>query len=276
MGFFKRYNPVVLFEMLMSIIVFGMIFIHPVYIASSLIAGAALYIVLNGVRAVKMILRIFPFAIMVALINPIFNTAGTRILFTYAGGRSYTLEALLYGVCIAGMLMLMICWCGCLGNIMTSERISYILNGKLLTFSMIFTMILNLIPHLKRKSDSVKGARSAIGKSGGRQEMALRLGILTGAALEESVMRADSMKCRGYGAGKRTNFHIYKFRRSDGLWLIYINAVIALIIICTVFGGAAAQFIPEINIAGASAYTGVGILAYIALLSTPFIMKIID
>ena len=46
-------------------------------------------------------------------------------------------------------------------------------------------------------------------------------------ALETSIDTADAMKARGYGKGKRTNYHNFKFEARDALlvtWIVILSA----------------------------------------------------
>ena len=80
---------------------------------------------------------------------------------------------------------------------------------------MLFRSVLRMIPAFTRKARQIILARRAIGK-GAEEKLtekakngAAILSALTDWALEGSIITADSMRSRGYGTGKRTNFQIY-------------------------------------------------------------------
>ena len=106
----------------------------------------------------------------------------------------------------------------------------------------------------------ISSARKAIGKtadSGSRKESVKNgmtvLSALTDWALEGSIITADSMRCRGYGAAKRTNFQIYRMTTRD--WVLL--ALILLFGAFTMLGEKSAEFIPALQIAPIDWHFGV-------------------
>ena len=86
--------------------------------------------------------------------------------------------------------------------------------------------------------------------------------------LEGSVITADSMRCRGYGAeGRRTTFQIYRFTGRDRLIAALILAALAAAIYAAAGGSARAAFIPAIAIARVAGFRPIlGLVSYAALL----------
>ncbi len=62
---------------------------------------------------------------MIAIANPLFNHRGSTALF-YIGLNPVTLEALLYGVCSAGMLISVFIWFRCYLSLMTNDKFLYL------------------------------------------------------------------------------------------------------------------------------------------------------
>ena len=115
-------------------------------------------------------------------------------------------------------------------------------------------MVLRMIPGFMRKAVQLSGARTCIGKglgeSSSKKEKLLGgmtlLSALTDWALEGSVVTADSMRARGYGAAKRTNFQIYRMTVRD--WVLM--GLILLLAAAVLLGGSkTAEFIPALEIA---------------------------
>ena len=94
---------------------------------------------------------------------------------------------------------------------------------------------------------------------------------MSGWALEGSVITADSMRCRGYGApGKRTSFQIYRFTGRDRFITGLILAALAAAIYAAAGGSARAAFIPAIAIARVAGFRPIlGLASYAALLLIP-------
>lgn len=93
------------------------------------------------------------------------------------------------------------------------------------------------------------------------------LSALTDWALEGSIVTADSMRARGYGAAKRSSFQIY--RRTARDWAL-IGLMLLLATLVLLLGGTAAEFTPELAIAEPTW----GLAAYAAYLLIPTALQI--
>ena len=249
---FSRCHPVVNFLYFVLAIGFGVVIQHPAYMLAAVIGAAAYYLLLKGKKGIKTILLLLPVFLVIALVNPVFNTLGETQLFLLFG-RPYTWEALLYGLVVGGIFVVMMLWFGCYNVVLTSDKFTSLFGNLIPSLSLLLVMVLRMIPNLMRKAVQLSGARRSIGKgveSGSTKEKVLGgmtvLSALTDWALEGSVVTADSMRSRGYGAAKRTNFQIYRMSRLD--WsLLGITLLLAAAVI---FGGAkTAEFIPALQIA---------------------------
>ena len=148
----------------------------------------------------------------VTLINPLLNTQGSRVLFTYMGGRPYTAEALFYGMALAAMFAAVVLWFSCYNVVMTSDKFIHMFGRMAPSVSLILTMVLRLVPGYRRRLRQISTARRCIGMAGGstagppgrrermRNGMA-EVSALTSWAFESGIVTADSMRGRGYGSG---------------------------------------------------------------------------
>ena len=107
---FAGYHPAIGFIFFISAIVTGMFFVHPVFLGVSIVASALYYLLLTGRRGIKFLYSMLFLFIAISLINPLFNTLGETVLFTYFGGRCFTLEALMYGFATSGMFLSVLLW----------------------------------------------------------------------------------------------------------------------------------------------------------------------
>ena len=97
---FSKLHPAVNLLFFIGAIAFGVLLQHPVYLLAGIFASGVYYLILNGRKGIKNILLMIPLFIFVTLFNPIVNTRGVTVLFSYLD-RPYTLEALIYGVAVA-------------------------------------------------------------------------------------------------------------------------------------------------------------------------------
>ena len=279
--YFSKLHPVIGFGFFMLAICFSVLVQHPAYLAASVICALCLNITLSGRKAVKSFLTILPFWVFLSAINPLFNTLGERVLFTYVG-RPYTLEALLYGMVISGMFVAMLQWFSAYNAVMTEDKFTYLFGSLAPSLSLLLTTVLRMIPNLMRKAGQIMDARKCIGmgaaENASNKEKIMDgmtiLSVLTAWALEGSVVTADSMNSRGYGTAKRSCYHSYSFKEAD---IIISSVFVILCIIAAIFvfsGSGTATYTPIMEITPITGGNLMGFLAYILFLLAPTILNL--
>lgn len=270
---FSTCHPATNFLFFVGAIGFSVVIRHPLYVLTSLICAVLYSVQLTGRKAWRMLVGILPLGILVALVNPLFNTQGQTPLFTVFS-RPYTLEALLYGAVIGAMLVLMMVWFSCYSAVLTSDKFTSLFASLIPALSMLLVMVLRLIPSLMRKAQQIALARRSIGKGvgeGSEKKEKLTAGMqvlsaLTDWALEGSIVTADSMRARGYGTAKRSSFQIYRMSLRDG-GILALMAVLCVAVI--VIGGTSAEFTPQLTLARPT----LGLVAYTVFLLIPSAMN---
>lgn len=236
---FSRYHPLTNFLYFAAVIGFSVVIRSPYYICVSVLDGAVYYMLLYGRKALTRLGVFIPMFLVVAAINPLFNTNGDTVLFQ-AFGHPYTLEALIYGCLIAGMLVGMLLWFGCYSAVLTSDKFVALFGGQIPSLSLLLVMVLRLIPSFMRKARQIMGARKCIGKGVGDQATFRQkldsgmksLSALTDWALEGSITTADSMRSRGYGGPKRTHYQPFRLTAQD-VGLLFTIALISAGVLLT-------------------------------------------
>lgn len=249
---FSQYHPLVNFLYFVGVILFSVVIQHPAYLAVSVIAGLIYYLILKGRKALPLILGLIPVFLVIAAVNPIFNTLGNTVLFSIIS-RPYTLEALLHGMAMGGIFAAMMLWFGCYSEVLTSDKFTSLFGRIIPSLSLLLVMVLRLIPNLMRKARQITAARVCIGKglrkeAGKKEQLTSGVAILSGLtdwALEGSIVTADSMRARGYGSSKRTTYQQYRLRTRDLVMLSICAVLILFIIVC---GGIDAQYTPDVII----------------------------
>lgn len=279
---FSAYSPIINFIFYIGAIICGMFFIHPAFLVCAVILSAAYYLTIRGSRGIKIVLGMIPVWIALAVINPLVNTRGSIVLFTYFNGRPYTLEALCYGIALGAMFVSVILWFMSYNSVMTSDKFIYLFGKTLPSASLILTMVLRLVPNYQKKIKQIAGARKGIGKgadSESKREKAedglTIVSALTSWAFEGGIITADSMRSRGYGTGKRTNFSIYKFETRDRLLLIIMLLLLAAVFLCGLKGGTTAAYTPDISLAS-NQWTVFGAIAYFIFLAIPTALNLLE
>lgn len=266
---FEAFHPLVSFLCFTFIISFSMLFMNPVCQAISLICGFAYSAILDGARSVKTNLRyMLPVLFLSAIMNPLFNHAGVHTITYFPNGNPLTLEAILYGLSAACMIISVMCWFSCYNKIITSDKIIYLFGRIIPSLSLVFSMILRFIPRLMSQLKEISNARKCIinDKSRIRNGLAV-LSALTTQALENSVETADSMKSRGYGLPHRTSFSNFRFDLRDGAVLACI--LIAAVYILFGFGAIRIKYFPSIGKIPYAPYAVSVYAAYFILCTIP-------
>lgn len=271
---FSQCHPLVNFLFFVGAIGFGVVIQHPAYIALGCLGAAAYYLWLLPGKAWKTVLGMVPVFLFVAAINPLFNHEGEQVLFLVFG-NPYTLEALCYGMAVAGILVVMLLWFCSYSLVLTSDKFICLFGSVIPSLSLLLTMVLRMIPSLVRKAKAITGSRDAIGKGLAvnaknkekLQNGAAVLSSLTDWALEGSVITADSMRSRGYGTAKRTSFMIYRMTGRD---YALLAAMLLLAAATLFFDGFDAAYTPALSVAPVTW----GLAAYGLFLGLPIILNV--
>ena len=162
---------------------------HPVLLACTLLILLVIDIVCDGFRKMLKILAAnLGLAVVIVGFNLLVNHRGPTTLTTLWGMR-LTLESLLYGVQTALLFLCCIRLFIGFSRAMTDEKVMAMLGGHLPGLALVFSMILRLVPEIRRDAGELKKLH---GRGIRTWKMLL---ILT---LEGGVIRSISMRDRGY------------------------------------------------------------------------------
>lgn len=233
---FGEYNPAVVFFCLMSCAVIAMFSVNPVIVVLSLVGAAALWFARNGWNEAKSLLIYPSVLVIVPLLNMLISHNGMTVLFVL-NDNPITLESLLFGAVSAVMLASVLWWFRSFSQIMTSDKLLYLLGSLSPKLALLLTMALRYVPLFGRQAKKIDNAQRVMGlykeedffdNAKGRLRVC---SVLITWALENGIITADSMTARGYGVGRRTSFSLYRFRRSDG---VTASLQFVLTCVCTV------------------------------------------
>jgi len=227
---FKNYHPVINFIYFSAVIGLSMFLMHPVCLAISLISAFTYAVFSKGRRAAYFgLLGILPMMVVTALLNSIFNHQGITIIAYLPDGNPLTLESIAYGIATASMLASVIYWFSCYNCIMTDDKTLYLFGKIIPSLALVISMIFGFIPKFKQQFTTVVKAQKGIGVDISQGNLFRRIktaitimSVLVTWMLESSIETSASMKCRGYGTGKRTSFSLYSFSRRDYTALCFL------------------------------------------------------
>lgn len=280
MNTFEAYHPVILFTFFVAVIGMAMFFMHPVFLAITIFSAISFNIALRRERFLKDWKLYIPLFFLMAIINPIISHNGEQVLF-YVNGNAITLEAILYGVAMAVMIIAVMLWFSCYNEVMTSDKFLYLFGRISPALSLTLSIALRLVPRFKHQLTQIARAQKTIGMdytSGHiwhRIKCTVRiLSILITWALDNAIDTADSMKARGYGVKKRSAFSLFIFERRDG-WMLGVIVTLAVISLVGSFRGATTfYFYPALSNVQWSVGSVLIYNTYFALLSVPLAVEL--
>ncbi len=253
-GSFAQVHPALLAATIACAIVFCMCLQQPAFQIAGAIGAAVFLFTVKRRGAWKTIVAMIPVFAVIMLVNPLFNTAGQTVLFTYFGGRPYTLEALQAGAGTGLMFASLIWWFAAFNATMTTDCITCLIGSALPSTSLVLTMIFRFVPWFQRRFEECSHARRCIGKgmdSGGASHQMAHgadvLSAMTTWAFEGAATTADSMESRGFATSERTSYATYRFSKREAI----VSVLLA------VFAGATAVFYTMQAVASTAAYNGV-------------------
>ena len=278
---FDNYNPIAVFAYFASVITIGMFCLNPVtmnplILFLSLSGAMTTFIIRNRTSGAKSHLFFLGMFLLLVLLNPLFNHNGVTILLI-VNNNPITLEAILYGAASASAIISVIYWFRSFSQIMTSDKLLYILGNISPKFALILSMTLRYVPMFENQTQKVIQAQKGLGLYSDTDFISRVRGgtrvfsVMVTWALENGVITSDSMTARGYGITKRTFFSIFKFRREDILLTVLSVILFAAILAGVISGSVNFSFYPEISHAETSVvsvvtYISYGLLAFLTVI----------
>jgi energy-coupling factor transport system permease protein len=275
-GFTER-NPIAVAVYFLAAAGIAMFSMDPALLTVSLCGAVGLFLLLDGFRSLRSHLWMLGLFLLSAVINPLTYHNGRTVLLV-VNHNPITLEACLYGIAAAGMILSTLYWFRSFSRIMTGDRLLYLLGGLSPGLALVISMALRYVPLYGRQWRRVEESQRTLGLY--REENAVDtlrgkarvFSVMTTWALENGVITADSMAARGYGTGRRTHFTLFRFRADDILLL-----VLSLVLAGVALWGAAGRTVQYYPVFSLSPLTGralAGYLAYGGLALLPLMLQI--
>ncbi len=276
---FEGYHPIILFVYFIAMIFITMFTTHPILLGISFVTSVTFCGMLLGFKKLLSSLAYsIPMLLIIAVTNPLFSHNGETILF-FLNDNPVTLEAILYGLDIAVMIISVFYWFKCYHAVMTSDKFIYLFGRVIPKLSLLLSMVLNFIPKFKRHFKEIDQSQKALGIYTSKSYVdkvrsKIRvLSILVTWSLENSVETADSMRARGYGLKGRTSYSIFRWTVRDTVMAIIVFGLTAGICFLMSLGYSDYWFYPTFKAFDWSALT---IVLYIALFAVMFLSTLTE
>lgn len=277
---FSDYHPVSLMVYFLTVLIITMFVQNPVIQALSFLGALLFCSMLRKRSEIKGNLSFYiPMFLLLAITNPLFSHNGVTPLF-FLNGNPVTLEAFIYGIFLAVMIVGVMLWFKCYSEIMTTDKFLYLFGKAIPKLSLVLSMALRFIPMLKRRMHSIKRAQKAMGLYSSKSfvdriKSSLRVfaGLIAW-SLENSMEVSSSMKARGYGLKGRTNFSLFRFKPRDGALLGTSVLMTAFVVTAAAMKYTQFYFYPRITQINLSAFSVIAYTAFAILAFLPFIIEI--
>ncbi len=279
MNAFAAYHPTVLLTYFLSVLVVSMFALHPVLQAAALLGGLVFCALLQSRRRTAADLAFYlPLFLLIAVTNPLFSHNGVTPLF-FLNGNPVTLEALLYGVQIALMLVGVLFWCKCYSKVMTTDKFLYLFGRVIPKLALVLSMALRFLPLFLRRAREVRRAQKTLGLLAAksrvdriRGEMRVFLAVISW-SLEHAMALSSAMKARGYGLKGRTQFSLFRFTPGDGVLLGVSLALFGLTLAGMATGATRFAYYPRLTAPPASPLGLLALCAFAVLCALPAILE---
>ena len=279
---FSSYHPFV--NMLYFVLTIGsaMLLTHPICTALSLACALTYAIFLGGKKALRFnVLYMLPFLLLTALINPAFSHRGTTVICYLPSGNPLMLEAVLYGLGAAFLLMCVIAWFSCFNAVMTSDKFLCLFGRIIPAMSLIISMSLRFVPRFTAQAKIISNAQRCVGRDVRTGSLIKRarhgikiLSVLITWALENAIVTADSMKSRGHGLPGRSTFSVYRIDRRDKKAIVFLLLCGGGVVTGALLGKFNFVYYPRIKGADFSISQAGFFAAYLALCAMPLLINV--
>nr|WP_319372977.1 energy-coupling factor transporter transmembrane component T [uncultured Methanobacterium sp.] len=259
------------------LIIFAFLYNDPYYLISFLICISVL-IALQGIsQEFKSIIKFFiPMSILIIILNPLTSHVGTTQIYI-VGNFSITLEALVYGILMSVSLLIILLVFSSYNRAVSYQEMLYLFSKRFPHISMVIIMALRFVPLLSyrlsevNKVSSFNEKKTTDGKCESRIEKikktANMLAVVVSWSLEESMLTAKSMKARGYGIKRRTNYLSYKIKKIDYIFFLFIGITVMISIFGLLEGYGRIDVYPTISFNISENILNIYYLAFLFLLS---------
>ncbi len=279
---FEEFHPISISLYFLIVMGISMVVSNLFVIFVSLICGLIYNTVLFGFKKLGKYIALTSMLVSVmVIVNGIFVHQGETILL-YFNENPITLESLSFGAYSGIKFSSMIIWFNLLNKALDGEKISYLFGRVSSLFSLMLSMILRYIPILKRRYLEIEQGQKYLindNKSiiNSLEAGAKRLSVLISWSLESSIDTGISMESRGYGIGKRSSFHLFKWEIRDSIFCFSIAILTIFFISSYIVYEMEDFFYPKLIIQSyESIYDFILIVAFSIVCILPILLDVVE
>ena len=196
-------------------------------------------------------------------------------------GNQITLESLVYGLTLGGILAGVALWMSCVYAVFSTDKVIYLLGRVSPRLALFLSRMLRLVPEMGAQARKLHVAQRGIGR-GLRQGHMLRrwknglqmLSMLVTWTVETLAAASDSMRSRGSGRKGRTAFSIYRFDNRDRAFVVGLFACLTVVWMGAALGQTGMRCNPRIILNPVTPLSWVFLGAYALLCLLPWGLEV--
>lgn len=279
---FDSYHPAINFVFFVAVIAMSIGFNQPVFLAISYISAFVYSVKLNGMRSLIQNLCLILLIAVWTWFFSSFNHFGiTNIGHTIAGNQM-TLESVVFGFVIGVIIASVIMWLSCMHAIVSSDKVVYLFGRISPKLSLVLSIVLRLVPLIKRNASKIDTAQRCIGRGSGQGSILQRIrhwlarfSIMITWISDNTAQSSDSMRSRGYALKGRSAFSIYRFDNRDRSYVIFLFLCIFVVIMGALLNQTTISYSPAILINRITLTSYLFYIAYAGLCFSPLILQVV-
>jgi len=279
---FDSYHPAI--NLIYFVVAIGCTvwFHHPVFVAISYLCAFAYSVKLKGKKSLIFNLILIPLIVIFTGWYAYYNHFGITNIKQNIIGNQITLESLVFGLVIGITAASVIMWFGCIHELITADKVVYLVGRVSPKLSLFLSILLRMVPHTREKASKINTAQRGIGRGVGDGNILRRLlnvfreiSIILTWLIESSVSMSASMRSRGYGLRGRTAYSMYRFDNRDRSLVLAFFGCIAMIIAAVLLDQTQIHYDPQIIFNRITAASVFFYAAYAVFLLLPMVLQIV-
>lgn len=274
---FAEHDPIAVAVYFLLVTVITMFSADPIIFLLSFAGAVTYYVYVNRTSRAKNYLFSFALFLVTALINPLISHNGVTVLFVM-NNDPVTLEAAVYGLFAAVMIISVFYWFASFSDIMTSDKLLYLFGALSPKLALVLSMSLRYVPLFSKQAKRIDAAQKGLGLyrednviDGIRGKLRV-FSVMVTWALENGIVTADSMSARGYGIGKRTRFSVFRMQAADAVLLI--TSVLLAFVALVTLSGLEYEYYPVLSFPYITPWGIIGYSAFAVLTLLPTVTEI--
>lgn len=272
---FSDYHPGIHFCFFAAVLTGTILFRHPVYLALSFFAALLWWLEQKGPSGLVTVGIALAIAALFALWYGSYHHFGTTPLWINAVGNEVTLESLLFGAMLGGLIAAVLLWLACFHQIFTTDETVYLAGRLAPKLALFLAVLFRLAPRIKTHWHRTSAARRGIGFGQSapfptrfRNGLALFSGAVTW-TLDSIVALSDAMQSRGAKEKGRTAYSLYRFDLRDRSFVVLLFALATLCLVAFLLGQTRMKFNPQLHCPSVTPVSALFFAAWAALCLLP-------